>query len=94
MDIANNTGDDAKVKVGSSGPQGVNPRPGAWKTLPKRQRIQHQPDQPGPWKVEFLVQHGGEEIHVFNIAHTANDRVELNGGDGSYDVVVTRAAAG
>lgn len=94
MDIANTTGDDAKVKVGSSGPQGVNPRPGVWNPLPRRKRIKHQLDQPGPWRVEFLVQHGGEEIHLSSIAHTANDLVELTGGDGTYDVVVTRAAAG
>lgn len=95
MDITNTTGDDAKVKVGSSGGQGVNPRPGSvWKILKRRQRITHPLDQPGPWRVEFLVEHGGEEIHVSNIAHTANDLVELTGGDGSYDVVVTRAAAG
>ncbi|HSF43029.1 MAG TPA: hypothetical protein VLT87_24725 [Thermoanaerobaculia bacterium] len=95
MDISNSTGDDSKYKVGSSGPQGVNPRPGSgWKPLQKRQRIKHPLDQPGPWRVEFLVQHGGEEIHVSKIAHTANDLVELTGGDGNYEVVVTRAAAG
>jgi hypothetical protein len=95
MDVSNNTGDDAKYKVGSSGPQGVNPRPGSgWKPLQKRQRIKHPLDQPGPWRVEFLVEIGGEEIHVSKIAHTANDLVELNGGDGNYEVVVTRAAAG
>lgn len=95
MDIINNTGDDAKYKVRSSGPQGVNPRPGGgWKNLPKRRRLKHRLDQPGPWRVEFLVQHGEEEIYVSHIAHTANDLVELNGGDGNYDVVVTRAAAG
>lgn len=94
MDITNNTGDDAKVRVGSSGPQGVNPRPGIWKTLKKRQSIKHPLDQAGPWRVEFIVEHGGEEIHISSIAHTANDLVELNGGGGTYDVVVTRAAAG
>jgi hypothetical protein len=95
MDVSNNTGDDAKVKVGSSGPQGVNPPgSGAWRPLLKRQRLKPRLDVPGPWRVEFLVQHGGEEIHVSSIAHTANDIVELNGGGGNYDVVVTRAAAG
>lgn len=95
MDISNSTGDDAKYRVGSSGPQGVNPKPApGWSSLLKRRRIKHQLDQPGPWRVEFLVQHGGEEIHVSSIAHTANDLVELTGGEGSYDVVVTRAAAG
>lgn len=95
MDVSNNTGDDAKYKVGSSGGPGVNPPPDrGWKPLPKRQRIKHRLDQPGPWRVEFLVQHGGEEIHVSKMAHTANDLVELTGGNGNYDVVVTRAAAG
>ena len=94
MDISNSTGDDAKVKVGSSGPQGVNPRPGIWRPLPKQQRIKHPLDQPGPWRVEFLIETGGEEIHISKIAHTATDLVELNGGDGDYNVVVTRNAAG
>lgn len=94
MDVSNNTGDDAKYKVGSSGGQGANPQAGSgWKTLQRRKRLKHHLDQPGPWRVEFLVQHEGEEIRVSNVAHTANDLVELNGGDGNYDVVVTRAAA-
>lgn len=95
MDISNNTGENSKYKVSSSGAQGVQPRPApGWKTLQKRQRIRHQLDQPGPWRVEFLVERGGEEIHVSNIAHTAADLVELNESGGSFDVVVTRAAAG
>lgn len=95
MDISNNTGQDARYKVGGSGPQGVKPRPlPGWNPLQKRRRIKHQPDHPGPWRVEFLVQAGAEEIHVSNMAHTANDLVELTEAGGSFDVVVTRAAAG
>jgi hypothetical protein len=95
MDISNNTGQDANYRIGASGPQGVKPRPlPGWQPLNKRRRIKHSLDQPGPWRVEFLVQTGAEEIHVSSIAHTAADLVELTETSGSFDVVVTRAAAG
>lgn len=97
MDVSNNTGQDARYRVTSSGPQGVKPKPApGWKPLHQRRRINHQLDQPGPWRVEFRVQAGAEEIQVSNIAHTANDLVELNETEtgGGFDVAVTRAAAG
>ena len=95
MDISNNTGHDANYRVGAGGPQGVKPRPlPGWNPLQKRRRIKHQLDHPGPWRVEFRVQTGAEEVHVSSIAHTAADLVELTEAGGSFDVVVTRAAAG
>jgi hypothetical protein len=95
MDVSNNTGHDAVYKVTSSGPQGVKPKPmPGWKPLNNRHRIKHALDQPGPWRVEFRVQAGTEEILVSNVAHTAADLVELNEAGGSFDVVVTRAVVG